>query len=167
MHKNLLLFYGILFIGLFFSSCEKKSCVDVICPGVNSTCIDGRCYCIAGYEGENCDILSYEKYIGSYQVSESCTTTFSGYVNQQFTSSITPGFRIDVISLNNFSNRGLAIDVSIIDATYLAISDQNIGAIDVSGGEGFYEVFNNRIRFEYSYTVSGNFHSCTAIYVKF
>lgn len=152
---------------LLFFSCENKSCQDVVCPGVNSTCVDGDCYCQPGYEGDFCDVLSYEKYIGSYQVSESCTTTFSGYLNQQFSTSISPGMRIDLITINNFANRGLPVDATIISANVLNIYEQNAGSLQVSGGEGVYEVFNNRIRFEYNYTVGTNFHSCTAIFTRF
>ncbi len=162
-----LLRFVLFFFIITFSACERKSCTDVICPGINSTCINGQCYCQAGYEGDNCDILSYKKYVGSYQVSESCTTTFSGYVNQSYSASISPGFQIDVITIGNFANRGLPVDVTIIDATYLAIVEQNIGAVNVSGGQGTYQVFNNRIEFDYNYTVSGNFHSCTGIFTKF
>ena len=138
----------------------------MICPGVNSTCVDGNCYCQAGYEGDNCDELSYLKYVGSYNVSENCTTTFGGFVNQFYSTSMSVGFDIDILTINNFSNRGLPVDVNIIDATYLLIQDQDRGAMQVSGGEGFLQ-FGNQIRFEYNYTVSNNFHSCTAVFTKF
>lgn len=154
------------FVLLALHSCDRKSCENVICNTPNSTCVEGTCYCRAGYEGDNCDILSYEKYVGSYNVSENCTTTFSGFVNQYYSSSISPTSQIDVISINNFGNRGLPVNVVIVDATYLVIPDRNYGAIDVSGGEGFYE-YINRIRFEYNYSAGTNFHACTAIFTKF
>lgn len=147
-------------------SCDKKSCENVICSMPHSTCVDGNCYCQAGYEGNNCEILSFEKYIGSYNVSENCTTTFSGFVNQSYQTSISSTSRIDVITINNFSNRGLPVNVVIVDATYLVIPDEDYGAMEVSGGEGFYE-YNNRIRFEYNYSAGTNFHSCTAIFTRF
>ncbi len=148
------------------SSCDKKSCENVICSIPNSACVEGNCYCIAGYEGNNCEILSFEKYVGSYHVSENCTTTFSGFVNQSYQTSINSTSRIDVISINNFGNRGLPVDAVIVDATYLVIPDRNYGAMEVSGGEGFYE-YSGRIRFEYNYSAGTNFHSCTAIFTKF
>jgi hypothetical protein len=155
-----------LIIPVVFQSCDKKNCENVICSIPNSTCVDGNCYCIAGYEGDNCEILSYEKYIGSYNVTESCTTSNTGPVNQNYISSITPGFDIDIITINNFSQFGLPVHVNIIDATYLLIQEQNSGSVQVSGGEGFYQ-FGNQIRFEYNYTVSGSFRSCTATFTKF
>ena len=139
----------------------------MICPGVNSTCVDGDCYCQSGYEGDLCTILSYEKYVDSYQVSESCTTTFSGNINQQFSSSINVGFEIDILTINNFANRGLPVDATIVSANFLTITSQNVGSVQVSGGEGVYEVFYDRIRFEYNYTSGSNFHQCTAIFTPF
>lgn len=154
-------------ISALFFSCDNRSCENVVCQGVNTTCVEGDCYCLPGYEGDFCDELSYPKYVGSYQVSESCTTTFGGNIIQQFSSSINVGFEIDILTINNFANRGLPIDANIISANFLTINSQNAGSVQVSGGEGVYEVFANRIKFEYNYTAGSNFHQCTAIYTRF
>lgn len=154
----------LILFSVLFLSCEKKSCQNVTCPGANSTCVDGQCYCLPGYEGDYCDQYSYLKYIGSYQVSESCTTTFSGYLNQQYSASISQGFSLDIITISNFANRGLPVDATIISANFLTIYEQNVGAVDVSGGEGNYKPFNNQIQFDYNYSAGGNFHQCTAIF---
>lgn len=62
---------------LFLFSCEKKQssnnntepyvdkCKGVTCLN-GGTCVDGVCDCIDGYEGEKCEILSREKYLGTY-----------------------------------------------------------------------------------------------------
>ena len=55
-----------------FHSCDDKSCQDVVC-GYNQTCNSGNCYCNDGYEGDNCDEFAYEKYVGDYNISKSCT----------------------------------------------------------------------------------------------
>jgi len=149
--------------------CEVEDlCItqNITC-GTNSYCSGGICTCISGYEGNLCSTLSYTKYVGSYQVSENCTTTFSGNMNQQFSSSINVGFDIDILTINNFANRGLPVDATIVSANFLTITSQNTGSVQVSGGEGVYEVFANRIRFEYNYTAGSNFHQCTAIFTRF
>ena len=152
-------------MGLLIGSCDRKSCENVVCPGIYSTCIDGNCYCESGYEGSNCDVETRDKYIGSYQVTENCTTSSGGFLNNRFTAYISSSY-VDVLTIDNFTFYGGTVYANIIDATTLYIQDQRAGSIDISGGQGTYEGFN-RITFEHRYTVSGNFHSCTAIYTKF
>jgi hypothetical protein len=156
-----------LLISVLFFSCENKSCQDVVCPAVNSTCVNGDCYCISGYEGEFCTQLSYEKYIGSYTVSEGCTTTTQGFQHNQFQSSINVGVDIDILIINNFAQRGLPVDANIISANYLALTSQNVGSVQLSGGEGNYEPFADRIVLEYNYTAVGTYHQCTATFTPF
>ena len=49
---------------LLVISCGKDKCADVDCG--NGTCDDGTCICIDGYEGTACDIISSQKYFGTY-----------------------------------------------------------------------------------------------------
>ena len=57
---------------LLFGACENK-CQDKFCP-TGMICVDGRCTgninlgCPEGYEGDDCSILSSNKFIGSYDV---------------------------------------------------------------------------------------------------
>lgn len=140
----------------------------MICAGNNQTCFEGRCDCVPGYEGANCDQLSYEKYIGTYNVFERCTTTYSSYVSQNYSANINQGFSSDLtaLTINNFANRGFPVDAYIINPTQLIIPDRDYGALEVSGGEGFYQ-FSTQIEFNYNYFVSNNFHSCTATFTRF
>jgi hypothetical protein len=56
------LFFALLLIGFTISSCSKK------CDGcgIGGVCDSGTCVCLNGYEGENCDIESNAKFLGSY-----------------------------------------------------------------------------------------------------
>lgn len=140
----------------------------MVCPGVNVTCREGNCYCLAGWEGDNCNEETRGKYIGSYQVIETCTTTAGGFpTSNRLTASITPTSRIDVITINNFTFTGGYIDVNIIDATTLYILEQRTGAIEVSGGQGIYLPFNDGIELKYNYKLSTTGYSCTATYAPF
>ncbi len=70
--QKLLAKISFLFISLVaISSCSRDSCKHVTCPS-NLECSHGGCVCPDGYEGTNCDTLSYKKYVGNYQVNESC-----------------------------------------------------------------------------------------------
>lgn len=156
----------LILLGFIFQSCDRKSCENVVCSGFNQTCVDGNCVCMSGYEGSNCDVETRLKYLGQYQVSENCTTSAGGFINNRFTANITSS-RVDILTINNFTVYGGYIDANIVDATTLYIQEQRTGGIEVSGGQGTYQVFNGGIKLEYNYTISGNFHSCTAFYSPF
>ncbi len=63
-----IIFAAILLITI--GSCEKK-CTSVVCP-VGEECSSGYCVCNDGYEGSDCQTLSYLKYVGNYNSSEIC-----------------------------------------------------------------------------------------------
>lgn len=65
------------FAAVLYASCKKDEttqpkedkCSSVVCQNQGS-CINGICYCTAGYEGEKCDKASVSRYIGSWDVTE-------------------------------------------------------------------------------------------------
>ncbi len=148
---------------LFWSSCDKTTCENVVCSGNNTYCVSGQCVCVQGYEGPNCDTYSYEKYVGNYQVSENCTTTLNGNQNNQYNMSISLGFSVDVVVINGFLGLG-AIEATI-NNNDIFISSQQIGATTV---QGFGQYFPNQrqLRLEYSYTQGSQYAECTAILTK-
>ncbi|GIV33914.1 MAG: hypothetical protein KatS3mg031_1449 [Chitinophagales bacterium] len=156
-------------VGICMLPACDDSCSDVICSAPNSTCVEGRCVCIAGYEGANCDQLSYVKFEGSYQVSENCLSSSGGSQNKTYSASIyRSGSRIDIITINNLGSLGIAADATIVDATRLYLSRQNAGLTTINGGQGTYEETTRRIRLEYQYNVGGSVaYECTAIFSKF
>lgn len=158
---SLLLMMAIVVV--FWTSCDKQSCEDIVCNGNNATCVNGRCGCIQGFEGPNCDTYSYEKYVGNYQVSENCTTTLSGNTNNQYGMFISLGNNVDRVVINNFLGIG-PIDC-YINANNLVIPAQNLGATTVEGyGEYFPEI--RQLRLEFQYTQGSQFGQCTAIMTK-
>jgi len=59
--------------GYFGASCQDvDSCelLDVVC--VRGFCETGNCFCDSGFEGEDCSFESRKKFIGTYNVIESC-----------------------------------------------------------------------------------------------
>lgn len=65
------------FASVLYTSCKKDEttqptndkCSSVVCQNGGS-CIDGACYCTAGYEGDKCEKASVSRYIGSWDVTE-------------------------------------------------------------------------------------------------
>ena len=153
----------ILFLALiaFFQSCDRDKCENVICNGPESYCLDGFCVCPQGYEGPNCDILSQDKYIGNYFVSESCNPgTASGW---SF-SYISPGNGIDKITFSNALNLGLTAE-AVINGNFITFPQQNLGSIQFAGQGSFIENAN-RIEITYEYYRNGTANRCTAYLTK-
>lgn len=72
--KNLFVL-GLLFTALSLS-CNKDVCEDVICVNDGVCTGEGTCYCAPGFEGDNCDIESAEKFKGTYNVTYTGTGAF-------------------------------------------------------------------------------------------
>jgi hypothetical protein len=171
--KNIpfLKFYSLLVIsGLFFlTNCDRNRCEDIICP-INQQCTRGACFCIDGYEGENCEQEAYLKYIGSYNVSESCQ---GGPPFGIFSGTITiTGSAINELVFLNFLNSGqnayayIGTDANN-NANYLRIPNQNLGGSAFTvAGEGTYLDFGGfaRIQLDLQITQAGVARFCTITY---
>lgn len=66
--KNIFAFAFFLLL-LLTSSC-KDPCKDINCN--DGVCLEGTCLCDDGYEGDNCDKLEREKFIGSWTGTLDC-----------------------------------------------------------------------------------------------
>lgn len=73
------LFTACSFVAVLYTSCKKKTTETVItaCTGVQcyngGTCIDGKCMCLPGYEGTNCEMLIADRYTGNWMMQETVT----------------------------------------------------------------------------------------------
>jgi len=57
--------------------CKKVECLN------NGICVEGTCDCATGFEGTDCAALSRDKFIGTYQVLDTCVagnTSFPAHV---------------------------------------------------------------------------------------
>jgi hypothetical protein len=153
---------SLLLMMTILTSCDPQSCEDIDC-GPYKNCVNSECVCPQGLEGDACEIYSYEKYVGYYQVSENCTST-TAPPNGIYNITIIQGNDIDKIVFTNFNNSGLSVE-GVINGNYLSIPEQNVGSFTVDGG-GEYNPVTNSLTIEYNLTQGSNYSGCTAVYSK-
>ena len=158
-----------LFLGLFIPSCDKQNCEEVIC-GLNQFCNGGQCFCIDGYEGTDCQELSYLKYNGNYFVTEQCA---SGSTNGSYNVFIQgDGFEVNKVWFNNFLNLGISVPGYIYtdfnNMGNVIEIDYNQGLLqDVVGRGTFQEQFiPPRIDLEVTFNQGGQFKQCRLTFSK-
>lgn len=143
-----------------FSSCGEKSCGDC---GPIKTCQQGQCLCPQGYEGDNCEILSYEKFIGSYQVYDSYSSTFNGQTSQgPYSDYISAGSSNDRIVFSNFENLGVSI-TAVINTNNIAIPNQTVGSLTVEG-QGTYNTYTRTMTIQANLATQTNSTAATITY---
>ena len=102
-------------------------CIESVCVGINCVhgqCVNGQCNCDAGYELDangHCTVLSREKLIGAYAVSEACPETGISSYN----TSIVAGENINEIKIKNFSGYSNVIG-TIYGGDSLYIAHSNV-----------------------------------------
>ncbi len=146
-----------------WTSCDKETCDPASCVGNNKGCNLGRCDCLQGFEGPNCDTYSYEKFIGNYNASETCTTGTGSINTYQTNMYISLGYDVDVILINNIYQGG-TVDANI-NFNNLAIRSQSIGATTIEG-EGEFFVTQRQLRLSYQYFQGNQSGQCTTIMTK-
>ena len=123
----LLTFIGVGTITLF-NACEDDPCKDVTC--VNGACVDGSCDCDPGWEGSDCSEKSADKYVGTWDGLDVCT---SG--NYTFTATISASSTADDgILITNFGGFGTSVVVNAtVDGDSFTVPSQVFGAVTISG----------------------------------
>jgi hypothetical protein len=158
--------FFVLICFLTISSCDRKSCKNVVCP-VGQECNSGNCLCAGGTEGANCATNSYEKYVGLYgNASESCNpsapfTTQTFYItwNGQYLNQI----QINGLMGNNCYDIGAIIHTdNNNEGNVLEIPEQHCGASTVSG-QGTYDKLNHRVNLQLYYNDGFTSYQCNTI----
>ncbi len=157
----------ILLCMMIFAGCGSNGCEGVVC-GSRSNCVNGRCFCWDGYEGDNCEDLAADKYIGTWQVSPGCVQGFVPSHVSQITAD--PFGDPSIIVINNFMNSGLPLNANIFtDRTnrgnLIQFQGQVVGANTVDG-QGFYNPASNQISLDIQYFGFNGGGQCTFIYFK-
>lgn len=158
--SKLLLFVAVLAIP--FAGCkEEDPCEGVTCLN-GGTCADGSCDCPAGYTGSNCGTEVRAKFIGTYNVTEACT---SG--NYTYTMSATASSSgILNIVFSNFAGVGATINATA-NGNSLTIPNQTVDVSGVSATfSGSGQIAGNILTISYTLSAGGTTDPCTATCTK-
>ncbi len=76
---NLKKYSYLILIPFLLLSCSKEdtSCENIFCEG-NTTCVGGACVCQEGFEGEDCETLSRDKFIANWSGTDTCKIVLAG-----------------------------------------------------------------------------------------
>jgi hypothetical protein len=121
----------VVFTGMTYSSCKPKPCHSIVCA-YDGVCKDGECICATGYEGNQCEAITRDKFTGVWNVYEDGTLTnaVNGYPIE-----IADAFSIQDVAITNLYNyfpAGLKIKAHVSGDT-LYIDRQPIFAHYVEG----------------------------------
>lgn len=118
---------GILAATLIFSmgSCIHDSCVDLNCRQ-GASCIDDHCQCPTGYEGVECEILSKERFVGTWVGTSKC----DGYPQETDSVEIftwcNPNKVLMKIGMGNFSTNTFVGTASTPELVFESYEDTDV-----------------------------------------
>ena len=141
----------------FLGGCKKDPCKDVTCQNGGS-CVDGSCVCPAGFEGTNCEVSTRAKFLGLYNVTETCPCEVYSY---QFTISAGSSSATAII-IDNISHWGPVNGT--VSGNSLTIPTQQAFdsgfSITVTGSG---QLSGNILNMSYTLSADGESDSCTAV----
>lgn len=88
------------FTTVTFTACNDDPCKAIACA-YGGVCKDGACACPSGYEGIHCEIVTRDKYVGTWTVFEKGTSTMPA----EYPLSIDYGLTPTTLNIRNFYNR--------------------------------------------------------------
>ncbi|MFT4981064.1 MAG: hypothetical protein ACI9UR_000911 [Bacteroidia bacterium] len=138
-------------------SCTTDACKDVNC-GISGTCLDGACICDDGYEGTNCDTEERAEFIGTYNVTESCTSGDFSY-SLTVTTSATG---VTSIIVTNFGDFDVNVN-GIVSGNNVTFASQTVGGGTFSGTG---TVSGQVLTITYNVTAGSSVDNCTMTCVK-
>lgn len=137
-----------------FTSCTDP-CADVTCQN-GGTCVEGDCECADGYTGTNCETEERAQFIGSYNVSEACTSgqyTYSVTVSNSSTGAT-------AIIIENFGDYSTNVSATV-DGNSVTIASQTnqVSGFDLTfSGSG--QISGNILSITYAVSDGSNTDSC-------
>jgi hypothetical protein len=121
-----------------FTSCQEDRCKSVVCANSGTCNEDGSCTCPVGYEGDRCEVITRDRFKGTWDVHESGSST--GPI--RYAVAIENGTNIDQVEIRNFYNLFNTNIVATVKGDTLYIPVQNVEDGDdlkTVEGKGFFD----------------------------
>lgn len=116
------------FSAVTYNSCTPDKCKAIVCA-YGGVCKDGTCICPAGYEGTQCEVVTRDKYVGTWTVFENGTYTS----NAQYDISIKSGATLTDLNITNFYNHIQSPVAVKINADSVFIPVQIVEGYEIQG----------------------------------
>ncbi len=117
-----------------FSSCKRDKCKMVACQN-KSNCNEetGACVCAPGYEGSMCEIITRNKYIGTWNVDEQGTISPRANYIIAIEKSLLPGATDADVQITNLNNATFDRVNAKVSGDTINIYEQTINNIKIVG----------------------------------
>jgi len=156
-------FSALVAVGAFtmvtYTACTKDECEDVVCNN-GGTCVLGNCSCPTGYEGTNCETITRDKFLGTYNGNETCTVGSDTYTVTLSTNS--NDLKLTFNNLYNQTNPSISALCTIISTTEFTFSDTQNGVTYSGTGT----LNGNTLTVDYTVADAISSNSCKYIGVK-
>ena len=116
------------FTAVTVSSCNEDKCKAIVCA-FGGVCTDGQCLCPSGYEGNQCETVTRQRYMGVWNVTEDGTYTNA----TQYTISVEPGPNISELRIKNFRNKFAEEVQAFVKGDTITIPNQIVNTHTVRG----------------------------------
>lgn len=116
------------FSAVTFSSCNENKCKEIVCA-YGGVCTDGQCLCPSGYEGNQCETITRDRYIDVWKVTEDGTFTNAA----QYSVSVEAGPNITELRIKNFRNSFVDEVQAFVKGDSITIPNQVVDGHTVRG----------------------------------
>ncbi len=116
------------FSTLTFTACNNDKCQAIACAS-GGVCEEGRCTCLPGYEGYQCETETRQRYVGNWKVTEDGTVSTAA----QYAISIERGAGPTELRITNFRNSFTRPVQAFVSSDTITIPVQVVNRYRVQG----------------------------------
>lgn len=147
-YLNIKTYIVVLALVFISTGCIEDKCTAVLCKN-EGVCVDGRCACAFGYEGDSCQKQWYEKFSGTWTMAE---TNKTNAAERQYQVNAIYGKSPDTFFVLGFADT-LDTIVCIRKAytTFTILPEKWAGGDSIKGGEATLYNETNKVTGLYSF----------------